>query len=324
MRRRELLGLLGSTPLWPLAARGQQSMPVIGLLHSASLTRTRQELSAFWEGLQQAGLEQRNIAVDYRWAEGRDELLPSLAADLVRKGVAVIVAGGTGNSVMAAKRATQNIPIVFVSSADPVRSGIVASLGHPGSNVTGVSFDFTEQLARQLEVLHELALQLVSVVALVNPEHSNMAVQLQYLSDTAKRIGVQVQILNASGEAAFKAALDEIAQRRADAMLVANDGFLNSKRDALVALTTSYAIPTIFGNREFVEAGGLMSYGPSLVEAYRRAGIYVGRILKGENPADLPVQHPIELELVINLKTAESFGLKIPPGLLAVAERVLE
>jgi len=236
--------------------------------------------------------------------------------------VAVIVAGGD-NSATAAKRATGTIPIVFVSGSDPVRSGIVASLSHPGGNITGVSVASPELLAKRLEVFHELAPRL-SVTALVNPGNPNIAVQLQYLTETANRIGIPIQIVNASGEADFGPAVDEIAQRRQGGLLVANDGFLNSQRDRLVALTTRYAIPAALGNREFVEAGGLMSYGPSLVEGYRQAGLYVGRILKGEKSADLPVQHPIEFELVINRKTANSLGLKIPPTLLAVTNEVIQ
>jgi putative ABC transport system substrate-binding protein len=323
MRRRELLGLLGSAALWPLAARAQQPMPVIGFLHNASFTDTRSQVSAFWAGMEQASFaERRNIAVEYRWADGRSERLPSLAMDLVRQDVAVIVVGGD-NSITAAKRATGTIPIVFVSGSDPVRSGIVASLSHPGGNITGVSVASSELLAKRLEVFHELAPRL-SVTALVNPRNSNIAVQLQYLTETAKRIGILIQMVNASGEADFGPAVEEIAQRRHAGLLVANDGFLNSQRDRLVALTTRYAIPAAFGNREFVEAGGLMSYGPSLVEAYRQAGNYVGRILKGEESADLPVQHPIEFELVINRKTANSLGLKIPATLFAVANEVIE
>lgn len=324
MRRRELVGLLGGAALWPVAVCAQQPMPVIGFLHAASFTDSRPQVFAFWGGMEQAGFaEQRNVVVKYRWADGRYELMPTLAMDLVRQDVAVIVACGGDNSVMAAKRATGTIPIVFVSDSDPVRSGMVASLSHPGGNITGVSVATTELLARRLEVLHELAPQL-SVTALVNPGNPNIAVQLQYLSEAAKRIRLPIQIVNAAREPDFGPALDEIAQHREASLLVANDGFLNSQRNRLLALTTRYAIPAAFGNREFVEAGGLMSYGPSVVEAYRQAGLYVGRILKGEKSADLPIQHPIEFELAINLKTAKSLGLKIPLALLAAANEVIE
>jgi putative tryptophan/tyrosine transport system substrate-binding protein len=325
MRRRELLGLLPSTALWLLAARAQQSMPVIGFLYEASFVVTRPEISAFWESLGQAGFaEHRNVAAEYRWAEGGEELVADLAMDLVQLDVSVILAGGGDNSITAAKRATGTIPIVFVSDSDPVDSGFVASLSHPGGNITGVSVASTELLAKRLEVLHQLVPQLMSIAALVNPENPNMEVQLQYLTDAAKRIGVPIQIIKASKEADLAAALDEVAQRREAALLVANDGFINSQRLRLVALAARYAVPAAFGNREFVEAGGLMSYGPSLIEAYGQAGTYVGRILKGERPADLPVAHPVEFELVINLKTARSLGVKIPSALLAAADGLIE
>ena len=325
MRRRELLGLLGSAALSPLAARARQPMATIGFLHNASSTNARLQVSAFWQGMEQAGFaEHRNVAVEYRWADGRDKLLSGLAMDLVQRDVDVLVAGGDDNCVTAAKQATGRIPIVFVSGSDPVPSGFVASLDHPGGNVTGVSVAFPELLASRFEILHELAPLVATVAALVNPSNPNIAVQLQYLTDAAKRIGTPIQIVEAAGEVDFGRALVDLAERREAALLLANDGFLNSRRDQLVALTTRYAVPAAFGNREFVEAGGLMSYGPSLIAAYRQAGLYVGRILKGEKSADLPVQHPIEFELVINLKTANSLGLKIPPTLLADANEVIE
>jgi putative tryptophan/tyrosine transport system substrate-binding protein len=328
MRRRELLKLLwlfGSTVFWPPASRAQQALPVIGFLHSGSLAGVRPEVSAFADGTKQTGFaEHSNLAIEYRWAEGRDGLLADLAMDLARQDVAVIVVGGDDNAVMAAKRATASIPIVFVSGSDPVRSGFVASLDHPGGNVTGVSLADTELLAKRLEILHEFAPQVTSIVALVNPDNPNMAVQLQYVNDEAARIGVSIEIINASGDADLGPALDQIAQRREVAVLVANDGFLNSERERLIALTARQAIPAAFGNREFVEAGGLVSYGPSLVDAYRQAGIYAGRILKGEKPADLPVANTVAFELVINVETAKSLGLKIPPALRAVTDGVIE
>ena len=324
MRRRELLGLLGGMALWPTNAQAQQLKPLIGFLHTASYADARPEVVAFWAAMEGAGFkEQSNVAVQYCWADGNSEILPSLAMSLVSRGVAVIVAGDGDNAVTAAQRATETIPIVFVSGSDPIRSKIVASLSHPGANITGVSVASPELLAKRFEVLHEVAPHL-SVTALVNPGNPNIAVQLQYLTEAAKRIGIEIEIVNAGGEADFGPALDEVVKRREAALLVANDGFLNDQRERLVALTARYAIPAAFGNREFVEAGGLMSYGPSLVEAYQQAGIYVGRILKGENPADLPVQHPIEFELVINRKTAKSLGLNIPPALLAVADEIIE
>jgi putative ABC transport system substrate-binding protein len=321
--RRRLLGLAGSVALWPRAI-GAQPMQVIGFLLTGSVANTRQELTAFWQGIGEFGfVEYRNIASGYHWADGHDERLPILATDLARQGASVIVAGGA-QAVAAAQRVTATTPIVFVAASNPVRSGFVDSLSHPGGNITGVSLASPELLATRLQVLHQLAPSLVTVAALVNPEAPNIDVQLQYLNDEAKRIGVHVQVVNASGEMDFGAALHAIARRRVDALVVANDGFLNSQRDRLVALTMQGHIPAAFANREFVEAGGLMSYGPSLIEAYRQAGAYTGRILKGEKSADLPVQNPIELELAINAKTAQSFGLDIPPAMIAAAAEVVE
>jgi ABC-type uncharacterized transport system substrate-binding protein len=322
--RRQLLGLAGSFALWPRVVRAQQPMPVIGFLLTGFVANTRSELAAFWQAMSEAGfVEHRNIASDIRWSDGHDERLPILATDLVRRGASVIVAGGA-QAVVAAKRATATTPIVFIVASDPVRSGFVDSLSHPGGNITGISLASPELLAKRLQVLHQLAPSLTSVAALVNPEAPNIDVQLQYLNDEAKRIGVHVQVVNASGEADFEAAIDAIAQRRADALVVANDGFLNSQRDLLVALTVQRRISAAFANREFVEAGGLMSYGPSLIEAYRQAGAYAGRILKGEKAADLPVENPIELELTINARTAQSFGLEIPPAMLAATAEVVK
>ncbi|MGA2893334.1 MAG: ABC transporter substrate-binding protein [Xanthobacteraceae bacterium] len=324
MKRRGLLSLLCGASLWSLAARAQQAMPVVGFLHKGAFAATRPHVRAFWAGMEQGGFaELRNVGAEYRWADGHDELLPSLAMELVRQDVAVIIVGGGDNAVTAAKRATETIATVFVSGSDPVRSGIVASLSHPGGNITGVTLASTELLAKRLEILHELAPEL-DVTALVNPRNPNIGVQLQYLTEAAKRIGIPVQIVNAVGETDFGPALEQVGQGQHAALLVANDGFLNGQRDRLVALTARLAIPAAFGIRDFVEAGGLVSYGPSLVEAYRQVGTYVGRILKGEKPGDLPVQHPVEFELAINLKTANLLGLKIPPSLLAAADEVIE
>ena len=300
-------------------------MPVIGFLNSASLAANRPQVSAFWEGMELAGFaEHRNVMVDYRWGEGHDDLLPSLASDLVRHDVTVIVAGGGDKAVMAAKRATATIPIVFICGSDPVRSGFVTSLNQPDDNMTGLSLATPELLAKRFELLHELAPQLSNFAALVNPENSNIAVQLQYLKDSTRRTGIPVPIVNASKDAEFGAAFDELARRRVTALVVANDGFLNSQRDLLLALTARLGVAAAFGNQELVAAGGLMSYGPSSIDAYQQAGTYVGRILKGEKPADLPVQNPIEFELAINLKTARSLGLDIPQSLIATADQVIE
>ncbi len=319
-----MLGLATSVALGSRAAKGQQPMPVIGFLHNGSDKSTRAELATFWQAMNEAGfVERRNITSAYRWADGQDELLPILAIDLVSQGASVIIAGGA-QSVLAAQRTTKTIPIVFVTASDPVRSGFVGSLDHPGGNITGVSLASPELLAQRFQILHQLAPGLRSAAALVNPETPNIDVQLQYLNDETKRFGIHLAVVNASGETDFAAALDEIAQRREAALVVANDGFLNSQRDRLVALTRHASIPAAFANREFVEAGGLMSYGPSLIEAYRQAGTYAARILKSENPTDLPVESPFEVELAINAKAAKSFGLEVPPALLAAASEVLK
>lgn len=324
IRRRELLGLAAGVALWPHAAIAQQPMPTIGFLHAGSVARARLELIAFWQEMGWAGFaEHVNIACEYRWAEGHDERLPFLAADLAHREPSLIIAGGA-RSTMAAKRATGTIPIVFVAASDPVRSGFVDSLSHPGGNITGISLASPELLAKRFQLMHQLAPSLATMAALVNPEAQNIDVQLQYLDDESKRVGIRVQVVKASAETDFASALDEIAQRREAALIVGNDGFLNSERDRLVALTTHDGIPAAFANREFVEAGGLMSYGPSLIEAYRQAGAYAGRILKGEKPAGLAVQNPIEAELVINARTAKSLGFEIPSALLAAADDVIE
>jgi putative ABC transport system substrate-binding protein len=324
MTRRKILNLLGGAASWPFTARAQQPTPLIGFLHNASFADARSEVFAFWQAMNHAGFnEHRNIKIDYRWAEGNYELLPLLAMDLLRQGVEVILAGGD-SSASAAKRATGSTPIVFVSSIDPVSSGFAARLDHPGGNMTGVSVAFTDFLAKRLEFLHQLDPQLTNVTALLNPTDTNFAVQLQYLTDEATRIGAQIRIADASSKTDFEAIVNQIAQRRDTALLVANDGFLNSQQDRLISLTARYAILAAFGNREFVEAGGLMSYGPSLIAAYRQAGDYVGRILKGEKSYDLPIQHPVEFELVINLKTAKSMHLEIPPALLASVDDVIQ
>lgn len=253
--RRELLGLAGTVALWPRAARVQQPMSMIGFLLTGSVVSTRPELAAFWQGMDEVDfVEHRNIASDYRWADGHDERLPVFATDLLRQGASVIVAGGAA-AVVAARRATATTAIVFVAASDPVRSGFVDTLSHPGGNITGVSLASPELLAKRLQVFHQLAPNLMNVAALVNPEAPNIDVQLQYLNDEAKRLGIHVQVLNTSGETDFRAALDAIAQRRLDALIVANDGFLNSQRDRLVALTMQGHIPAAFANREFVEAG---------------------------------------------------------------------
>jgi putative ABC transport system substrate-binding protein len=325
MKRRELLGLLGGAAIWPLSTSAQQSLRVVGFLSSGSSASNQPQLSAFREGMDVNGFaDGRNVTVAYRWAEGHDDRLPGMAAELGRRDAAVIVAGGSEKAVKAAQRATGAIPIVFVSGSDPVRSGFVTNLDHPDGNITGFSLAAPELLAKRFEILHKIAPQFSNFAALVNPDNPNIDVQLRYLMDSTRRTGIPVQVINAGKEPDLGPALDDIAERRVTGLVVANDGFLNSQRDLLIAQTARLKIAAAFGNQEFVTTGGLMSYGPSSIDAYRQAGAYVGRILNGEKPADLPVQNPIEFELTINLKTARSLGLNIQPALLATADQVIE
>jgi len=277
---------------------------------------------AFWQGMNEAGFaEHRNVTCEYLWT-GSAEQLTGRVANLIKQGLAVVLAGGTANA-MAAKRATESIPVVFVVTSDPIRSRFVQSLAQPGGNMTGISLASPELLAARLSVFHALAPNLGAVVALLNPEAPNVEVQVQYLADESKRTGVHVSVLNATVESDFERALEAIAQMSEVGLVVANDGFLNSQRVRLVEFTKRHGIPAAFANREFVEAGGLMSYGPSLIEAYRQAGGYVGRILAGARPADLAVENPTEIELTINSRTAKSLGFEIPSQLLGTATTVV-
>jgi len=234
------------------------------------------------------------------------------------------VAAGNKRAIIAAKEAAKTIPVVFISSFDPINSTTSGTPSNPAYNITGVTLASADLLAKRFELLHQLAPRFTPIGALVNPENRNITGQLQYLDDSVKRIGISVQIMKVSDEREFESALDQIAQHRDRGLVVANDGFLNGKQDELIALTGRNRIPAAFGTREFVEAGGLMSYGPSLIEAYRQAGVYVGDILQGQDPAQMPIQHPLQFELAINRKTAKTLGLEPPPALLAVAEQVLE
>lgn len=320
--RRAFLGLVSGAMVSPGVGRTQQSPGVIGFLHDGSPTLASPLVSSFWRALNRGGfVENRNIAMTYRWAEGHEERLPALARDLCRQKIAVLVAGGA-RSLAAARQATDKIPVIFVAASDLPGSGF--ELDRAGGNATGVSVASPELLAERFQTLLKLAPTLRSVMALVNPAALNIDVQLQYLRDEAKRRGIYVQLLDASGEPDFAAALAVIEQHQQDALLVANDAFLNSRRDRLVAATRAGKLPAAFANREFVEAGGLMSYGPSFIEAYEQAGAYAGRILKGEKPADLSIQHPLEMELALNEQVAKALGLDIPPALRAAASEVID
>jgi putative tryptophan/tyrosine transport system substrate-binding protein len=327
MRRREFITLLGGAAAWPLAARAQQpAMPVIGFLHIASSDGSADRLRAFRQGLKEAGFAEReNVAIEYSWAENQTDRLPELAAELVRRKVAVIATTGGPAVALAAKTATTTIPIVFTTAGDPVAQGLVANLNRPDANVTGVSFLVATLAAKQLGLLHELLPGAARIAVLVDP--NNTLLTEAFIPDVraaASAIRKQIDVLYASTGRDIDTVFESLAQKPVDALLVGPGAFFFNRRVQLVTLATRHAVPTIYGVREFVEAGGLMSYGTSLTDAYRQAGVYTGRILKGEKPADLPVMQSIKFELVINLNTARAFGLTIPPTLLATADEVIE
>jgi putative ABC transport system substrate-binding protein len=328
LQRREFITLLGSTAIaWPLAARAQQpAMPVIGLLHPASLEMWVDRLRAFHRGLKETGyVEHENVAIEYRWAEGRYERLPELVADLVRRQVAVIVAGGGPPSALAAKAVTTTIPIVFLVPEDPVRLGLVASLARPGGNATGINFYGGELVAKRLELLRELVPTAIRVAVLVNPTNTaNTETTLKDVQSAARAIGLQIQVLNASTIGEIDAAFATFALARPDALFVGNDPFFTSRRVQLANLAARHVVPMTSSTREYAEAGGLISYGSDVRNAYRQIGVYTGRILKGAKPADLPVVQASKFELVINAGTARMLSLTVPASLLARADEVIE
>jgi putative tryptophan/tyrosine transport system substrate-binding protein len=327
MRRREFITLLGGTAAAsPLIARAQQpAMPVIGFLSSASPDTYTDRLRAFRRGLSEAGyVEGRNVAIEYRWADGQYDRLPALAADLVRRQVTVIAATGTVPSVLAAAAATTTIPIVGTMAVDPVKTGLVASLSRPGGNVTGASNLNVELGPKRLELLHELVPTATIIALLVNPANAAAVTQTSDLQAAGGTLGLQVHVLHASTERDFDTVFTSLAQLRAGGLVIAGDGFLISRSEQLAALAMRYAVPTIFQYREFVAAGGLMSYGGSFTDTYRLVGAYTGRILKGEKPSDLPVQQATRIELIINMKTAKALGLTFPITLLGRADEVIE
>ena len=326
MKRREFIALLGSAAASPLAARAQQTaIPVVGFVNVASRQGYERPLSAFLKGLAEAGyVDGQNVAIEYRWAEGRSDRLPAMAADLVKNGVAVIAATSTP-AALAAKAATTTIPIVFEMGGDPIRLGLVPSLNRPGGNVTGVTQLNVEVAPKRLELLHELLPAATVMALLINP--TNPAVAEPQSSDmlsAARTLGLELHVLNASTEPDFNDVFAKLRQLRAGGLVIEADPFFISRNDLLADLTVRHAVSAIFQFREFAAAGGLMSYGGSLPEAYRLAGLYTGRILKGEKPADLPVQQATKVDLVINLKTAKTFGLTIPLPLLGRADEVIE
>jgi putative tryptophan/tyrosine transport system substrate-binding protein len=322
--RREFIAGL-SAAAWPVVARAQQpAMPVIGYLGTGSPAAFAYLLRAFRQGLSETGyVEGRNVAIEYRWAEGQNDRLLSLATDLVRRQATVIVTGGV-QAAQAAKAATTTIPVVFYTGAEPVAAGLVASLSRPGGNLTGLTGLNAELGPKRLELLHELVPAATTIPVLLNPTDSNAGALPAYLQTAARTLGVQLHVLHASAERDFDAAFATLAQLRADALLIGASLFFNTHSEQLATLTVRHAVPAIYQFRAFAAAGGLMSYGSSITDSHRLVGIYAGRVLKGEKPADLPVQQATRVELIINMRTAKAFGLTIPETLLGRAEEVIQ
>ena len=329
MGRREFLTLLGGAAAWPVAANGQQTaMPVVGFLNAASRDLFAHVVNAFRLGLNETGyVEDSNVAIEYRWADSQYERLPALAADLVYRRVSVIATGSNINAAIAAKAATTTIPIVFLTGADPVKDGLVASLNRPGGNLTGVTTLNVEITSKRVEVLRELLPRTTTMAVLFNPINNPavMGANLRQAEAAAHLLGVQMlHVLQASTEPELDRAFSKIADLRAGGLVINADTFFSGKSAELAALALRHAVPTISPYREFVIAGGLISYGVSLTDLYRLVGVYTGHILKGEKPADLPVQQATKMELVINLRTAKALGLDVTPTLLARADEVIE
>jgi putative tryptophan/tyrosine transport system substrate-binding protein len=327
MKRREfILALGGAAASVPLAARAQQTaMPIVGFIGSGSPNDQVNLVAATRQGLKEAGyIEGQNIRIEYRWAEGRYDRLPALAAELVSLKVAVIIAAGGSDPGRAAKAAPSIIPIVFITAADPVKTGLVASLNRPEANLTGISMIGSALEAKRLELLHEVVPQAATIGALINPNYPAAKVQTQEVQEAAARLGVQLVLQNGSTEAEIDAAFASFLQQKAGALLLCNDPFLGSQREKLASLAIRHKLPAISFRREFAEAGGLLSYGALFADGYREAGVYAGKILKGIKTTDLPVMQPTKFELVVNLKTAKAMGLAISEAFLLRADEILE
>ena len=324
MNRRSFIALIGGAAAWPLAAHAQQpAMPVVGLVRSTPAASSAHLVAALRRGLKEAGfVEGQNVAIEYRWADGRPERLPALVADLIRHRAAVIVANGP--AAQAAKAATATVPIVFAMGADPVRVGLVESLNRPGGNVTGVVFTVGRLTAKRLGLLHELVPNAFVLAVLSDPNAPGYEEELNGVEEARRTIGRRIEMVKAGAEHEFEAAFATIVQARAGALLIGGGPFYLGQRRQLVALAARHGLPASYVFRQYVEDGGLISYGPSQSEAYRKAGVYAARILKGAKPTELPVDLATKLELIINLKTAKSLGLAVPPTLLALADEVIE
>jgi putative ABC transport system substrate-binding protein len=324
VKRRAFITLIGGAAAWPLAARAQQSgIPVIGFLHSGSPAPNAKRLAGFRKGLSEAGFVEGNtVAIEYRWGEGEDDRLPELAADLVRQRVAVIATLSSTAAAVAAKATTSTVPIYFLIADPPVELGLVSSLNRPGGNATGITTLAVEVAAKRLSLLRQLVPQALSIALLLKPSHPSAKQVTESLQAASRALGVQLDVLEASTDREIENAY--LALRPGDALLVATDPFFFFRRAQLVALSARYGVPTIYDSREFGEAGGLMSYGPNHVRLWEQAGTYVGRILKGERPSDLPVTQAAIFEMVINLKTAKTLALNVPDRLLALADEVIE
>jgi putative ABC transport system substrate-binding protein len=324
IRRREFVVTLGGAAAWPLAARAQQK-PVIGFLNSGSADAYLDRITAFHQGLRQLGyIEGENVLVDYRWALGEYDQLPAFAAELVERRVSVLVATGGEPAALAAKSATSTIPIVFAIGGDPIKLGLVASYNRPGGNATGANILAAEMDGKRLQLLQELMPNAAHVGLLLNPNFPAYLAQLNELQQAATIMGLKVDVLRANTDGEIEAAFETASRKRIGALVLAASPFFDTRRDKLVALAAGHALPTIYYFREFAVAGGLMSYGVSIPHIYRQVGVYAGRILSGETPANLPVQQPTAFELVVNLKTAKALGLEIPPTLLARADEAIE
>jgi putative ABC transport system substrate-binding protein len=328
MRRREfILALGGAAATWPLAARAQpKTLPVVGFINGGSPDAASRFGAAFRKGLNETGtIEGQNVTVEYHWLEGQYDRLPALVADLVRRRVAVIATPGTTPAALAAKAATATIPIVFGVGDDPVRLGLVASLARPSGNATGINFFVQEVVAKRLRLLHDLVPKAVRIAVLVNPANApNTESTLRDVQQAALAIGLQIQILNATTIGEIDAAFASLARERADALFVVGDGFFTSRRGQFATLTARDRIPAAYAVRELVAAGGLMSYGTDIADMFHQVGVYTGRILKGAKPADLPVLQSTKFEFVINLQTARAFGIEVPPGVISIADEVIE